>query len=199
MNLKQLYKTIIRREKIGKNITGKYQEFGLESYVYRPYLGNKEYAKISIGNRTTILNNSRLQILKTKYNPHITIGDDCYICYNFTALAGADISIGNGVVIASYVLITSENHGMNPESEMYYKDQGLECKTVKIGEGCWIGERACILPGVEIGKKCIIGAGSVVTHNVDDFCLVAGVPARVIKKYDFENHIWKKVDENGTE
>lgn len=82
---------------------------------------------------------------------------------------------------------------MNPESELPYMRQPLESKPVSIGDGCWIGEKVCILPGVTIGKKCIIGAGSVVIKSIPDYSIAAGNPAKVIKQYNFENHNWEKV------
>ena len=72
-------------------------------------------------------------------------------------------------------------------------NQELTGKGVCIDEGSWIGEKVCILPGVTIGKKCIIGAGSVVTKDVPDYCIACGNPAKVIKKYDFDEHRWIRV------
>ncbi len=60
------------------------------------------------------------------------------------------------------------------------KDQGGEFEKITIGEDCWIGNGALIM--ANIGKKCVIGAGSVVTHDVPDYSIVAGNPAKVIKK-----------------
>lgn len=61
---------------------------------------------------------------------------------------------------------------------------------VSIGDESFIGMGARIFPGVSIGKHCIVGANAVVTHNVPDYCVVAGVPARIIKKYDFSACKW---------
>ncbi|WP_405373425.1 DapH/DapD/GlmU-related protein [Pseudobutyrivibrio sp.] len=96
-------------------------------------------------------------------------------------------------MIASNVLICSENHGIDPESTTPYMSQPLISKPVSIGEGSWIGEMVCILPGVHIGKKCIIGAGSVVTKSIPDYSIAVGNPAKVIKKYNFKTHNWEKV------
>ena len=62
----------------------------------------------------------------------------------------------------------------------------LEYKPVYIGDDCWIGRRVIILPGVKIGKGCIIGAGAVVTKSFPDYSIIAGNPA-VIKKYRMRN------------
>lgn len=124
---------------------------------------------------------------------NIVIGDGCYIGYNFSALAGGDIIIGNNVLMASDILIASENHGVNPESELSYMDQPLQSKKATIGDGCWIGQSVKIMPGVNIGEKCIIGAGAVVTKSVPSLCIAAGNPARIIKMYNKNNHQWERV------
>lgn len=159
--------------------------------------------KISVGNDVYICNGLRLQIYDRKLgdnadfmnceNPVVVIGDGCYFCYNLSILAKERVYIGRDVLIASNVLISSESHGINPESDVPYKWQSLSGGEVVIGDGCWIGEKVVVLPGVHIGKKCVIGAGSVVTKSVPDFCIVVGNPARVVKKYDFDMHEWIKV------
>ena len=64
-----------------------------------------------------------------------------------------------------------------------YHDWSLHpCKPIKLSQGCWIGARAIILKGVAIGTQSVVGAGSVVTKNVDPYSIVAGNPARVIKR-----------------
>lgn len=93
--------------------------------------------------------------------------------------------------MASDILVTSENHSIDPESELLYMDQPLICSDVNIKDGCWIGEKVVIMPGVTIGKKSVVGAGSIVTHDIPDFCMAVGNPARVIKKYNFSSHKWE--------
>ncbi len=115
---------------------------------------------------------------------NITIGN------RFTALSAAPINIGDNCLIASDVMITSENHGLNPEISESYADNPLNTAPVHIGKGCWIGEKAIILPGVTIGNRCIIAAGAVVNKSFPAYTLIAGVPAKSIKRYDFEQHEW---------
>ena len=57
----------------------------------------------------------------------------------------------------------------------------------------WIGEKVTVLPGITIGEKSIIGANSVVTKDIPPFCIAAGNPASIIKRYDFEKHEWVRV------
>lgn len=123
-------------------------------------------------------------------HPKLYIDENVIIGYNFSCLVADKVNIGRNTILASNVLITTENHGMNPEIEIPYYEQQLIVGPVSIGEGCWIGEKVIILPNVKIGKKCIIAAGSIVTKDIPDYSIAVGVPAKVIKKYDFEKSIW---------
>ncbi len=194
-SIKNIIKYILHTDKIGKIKKRKFYAFGKGSVVYKPYLQLSGVNNIVIGNNTTILSNSRLSTYGNSKQPLINIGNNCYIGFGFTILAGtgAKINIGNDVLIASNVLITNENHGINPDDLNEYMNQKLYCKNVSIGDGCWIGEKVCILPGVNIGKKCVIGAGAIVTKSVPDYSIAVGNPARVIKKYDFNKHSWENI------
>ena len=125
--------------------------------------------------------------------PSVEIGDKVSIEQRFSLLSGAPITIGSNTIIASDVLITSQNHGIDPERTESYSATDLQVKAVFIGKGCWIGEKCSILPGVELGNRVIVAAGSVVTKSFPDACMVAGVPAKIIKKYNWTNHTWEKV------
>ena len=195
-----IFKDILR---FGKNIIlwrkeylpgfkKQFRYFGNNSKVEYP--SNIPDAKfVTIGENTTILKNSRIQVYNklTGNGANVTIGNNCYIGASLSILAGANVEIGDDVLIASYVLITSEDHGMNPESEIPFMNQPLICKPVKIGDGTWIGEKASILPGVTIGKKCIIGTNAVVTKDIPDYSIAVGIPAKIIKRWNFENHCWQ--------
>ena len=103
------------------------------------------------------------------------------------------VIISDNVLVASNVFIIDYNHGLSPETESYL-DNSLELSDgVFIEDGVWIGNSAIILPGVRIGKKSIIGAGSVVSSDIPSYSLAVGVPAKVIKRYDFKSKSWKKV------
>lgn len=123
----------------------------------------------------------------------LIIGNGCYIGQRNSFLVGADIIINEGVLMASDICITSENHAINPESSDGYGTQSLLTAPVEIGEGCWIGEKVIILPGVSIGKKSIVGAGSIVTKDIPEYSIAVGNPAKVIKRYNFNNKEWENV------
>lgn len=92
-----------------------------------------------------------------------------------------DVCIGNDVLIGSNVDIINGTHQHHIKRlDIPIREQGGEFPKIYIGEDTWIGNGALVM--VDIGKKCIIGAGSVVTHPVEDFSITAGNPAKVIRK-----------------
>jgi len=115
-------------------------------------------------------------------NANLSFGNG-YMNVESTIICKKEISIGNGTIIARYVSIRDwDSHTLIDENgEM---SQPLP---IKIGNNVWIGERAMILKGVNIGTGAIIAAGAVVTKDIPQNCLAAGIPAKVIK----ENMSWK--------
>lgn len=105
------------------------------------------------------------------------MGDRVFINSNLLAMARGGITIENDVQIAANVQLLSNNH--DP-----YDRQVLTCKPVLIREGAWIGAGATILPGVTVGRYAIVGAASVVTHDVGDYEVVVGSPAKCIRTLD---------------
>lgn len=192
--LRLLKNIILRRREYLPSFKKQFALFGEGTVIQHPSLIT-EKKNISIGKNTTILGDSRIQIFNalTGKEAKIAIGSNCYFGFHITILAGGSINIGDDVLIASNVLITSENHGMNPESDISYMNQPLECNDVSIGDGTWIGEKVSILPGVSIGKKCVIATNAVVTKTIPDYSMAAGIPAKVIKKWNFDKHEWEKV------
>lgn len=109
-------------------------------------------------------------------NASLTLGSG-YINNHLNLHCFEKIEIGNNVAIADNVTIRdSDNHLFNGKSVQEMT------QPVIIGDHVWIGTGAIILKGVQIGNNAVIGAGSVVTKNIPDFCLAAGVPARIIKR-----------------
>ena len=104
--------------------------------------------------------------------------------------------IEDDVLIAPDVFITDHNHGLNPEAVDGYSSQKLIVRETVIRKGVWIGQKACVLAGVEIGEHSVIGAGSIVTHDIPSFCIAVGNPARVIKQWDSQTKHWKNVEQD---
>lgn len=148
-----------------------------------------------IGNNSEIHSGARIMNISGSDSVCVKIGNRTGIQFNLTILAGANVTIGDNVAIASDVFISAGGHLTDPETDLPYGSQRYTGKEIVIKDGAWIGEKACILSGVIIGKKSVVGAGSVVTKNVPDYCIAVGNPAKVIKKYNFETHVWEKVNE----
>jgi maltose O-acetyltransferase len=111
------------------------------------------------------------------YGDGIIIGEHTFINFNCTFLDGGLITIGSYVLIGPGVQIYTPHH---PKDFLQRRETKETASPVTIGDDCWIGGGAIILPGVTIGDRCIIGAGSVVTKDVPSDTTVAGNPARKI-------------------
>lgn len=139
-------------------------------YFNLRYFSNSCGVNIYIGNNVVIKNKYNLSI-----GDNVSIHDFCYI----DALGG--ILIGNNVSIAHQTSILSFNHTWD-NSCLPIKYNPIEMKPVIINDDVWIGCGVRIMPGVTIGSRCVVAAGSIVTKNVPPGSLVAGTPAKVIKK-----------------
>ena len=105
------------------------------------------------------------------------------------------VKIGNNVLIASRVYIGDTNHGMykgdiqsNPNESPVDRLEVTE--PIIIGDNVWIGNGVSILPGVKISSGCIVGANSVVTKSFPQNCIIAGIPARIVRRYDEQSNKW---------
>lgn len=153
----------------------------IEHDVYLSALGK---GKLRIGDNTSIGAFSRL-IISTSFNQlgkFIRIGKNVGIG-EFAYLGGAGgLTIGNDCIIGQYFSCHPENHHFtNPNTLIRY--QGVSRSGIRVGNNCWIGAKVTILDGVEIGDNCVIAAGAVVTKSMPPNSVIAGVPAKVIKRY----------------
>jgi len=106
------------------------------------------------------------------------IGDRVFINCGSVVISVLEITIGDDVALANEVYIMDSNsHGVEGRPHVE--------APVRIGDGTWVGARAMILPGVTIGKRVVVAAGSVVTRDVPDDVLVAGNPARVVRPLEY--------------
>lgn len=116
---------------------------------------------------------------KALFSAKVSLGDYSGIGVN-AKIYGTCI-IGNNVMMGEDCTIITRNHG-HDRTDIPIIEQGFEVeKIVEIGDDVWIGDRVTILPGVHIGKGCIIGAGAVVTHDIPDYSVAVGVPAKVLR------------------
>lgn len=111
----------------------------------------------------------------------VTIGDYTRIGIHCTVIG--PVCIGHHVNLAQGITVTALNHNF-ADTNRRIDEQGVSTKPVVIGDDVWIGANAVILPGVTIGRHVVVAAGAVVTKDVPDYCVVAGVPAKVVKKLE---------------
>ncbi len=160
------------------------------SYCIKPLrIINGKY--VSIGREVSILHYLRLEVYRIDNSSEniITIGDRTNIEQNVHITAGEKIHIGNDCSLLGGTIITDIIHSYE-DINIPASKQKIKCKPVIIGDQCFIGMHTMIMPGVTLGKHVIVGANSVVTHSFPDNCVIAGVPAHMIKKYDDEKREW---------
>lgn len=128
----------------------------------------------------------------------IEIGENVQI-NDFVHIASIhSIKIGDNVLMASKIFISDHNHGSYGDS---HSDSPLTIPSERVSvsqgviieDNVWIGESACILPGVTIGFGSIIGALSVVSKSIPPYSIAVGNPAKIVKKYDFLTNKWIKL------
>lgn len=148
---------------------------------------------ISLCNNVFIGSHSTVQCIteynEKHYSPRCVIENNVTFTRRLTVYCAESVTIGANTLVGSDVLITDENHGIAPAGT--YRGNDLSTKPVVIGKNVWIGDKAVILPGVTIGDGCIIAASSVVTKSVSEFSMVAGNPAKTIKKFNSLVNQWE--------
>lgn len=113
-----------------------------------------------------------------EYGFNVHIGHNVHIDTNLTLFDGARIDIGNNVFIASNVGLYASDHPMDAER----RNQGMKhASPITIGDNTWIGASTSILPGITIGEGCVIGSGSVVTHDIPPGVVAFGNPCRIVR------------------
>jgi len=110
----------------------------------------------------------------------IRVGDRCLFGKGSGIVGHLEIVIGDDVWTGHHVYITDQNHGY-ADLTLPVSQQVMPERPVSIGDGSWLGHGTVVLPGARIGRHVVIGANSVVTGDVPDHSVAAGVPARVIK------------------
>ena len=146
---------------------------------------------VKIGDYTTIQGNSILGCW-IKYgdkqefpSASISIGNHCSIGEYNHITACNKITIGDGLLTGRYVLISDNSHGCLSEKESLIEPAKRELQSkgeIVIGNNVWLGDKVSVLAGVHIGNNVIVAANAVVTKDIPDNCVAAGVPAFVVKK-----------------
>lgn len=175
------------------------KQLGSNSWVLMPRrIEGKRYTEL--GHDSVVMSGSTICAIDSyeshRYRPSIRIGNNVYIGQHVWITAIGSISIGDGAVFSEHVYVTDCFHGFSPDNGLIMK-QGLETKGgVSIGANCFLGYRVAVMPGVELGEWCIVGANSVVTRSFPPYSMIAGAPARLIKSYSHELGRWVPAVEN---
>ena len=167
----------------------RFKSIGKMSYVGKPLflLGTK---RIMLGNKVRIYPGARMEVHGNKGG--ITIEDNVSIGQNLHITSkDLDLVIGKNTTILGNVFITNIDHDYK-QIDKHILDQEYLVKETIIGENCFIGYGAGIQAGTVLGNQCIVGANAVVRGNYPDYCVIAGVPARIIKQYNAKTMQWKK-------
>ncbi len=115
-------------------------------------------------------------------SPVVRIGDRCVIGRGSHIVGHWSVDIGNDVQTGPYVYITDQNHGYLDPDQPIGRQWPVEAG-VSVGAGSWLGAHAVVLPGAAIGRNVVVAAGAVVRGAVPDRCVVAGVPARIVRRF----------------
>lgn len=171
--------------------------FGSQSKILKP-TGIDGPKRIFIGNKVLISCYGWLAAnpLTGNKNCKLIIGDGTYIGRFAHIYATSKIEIGKKVLIADKVYISDNLHGYKNINMPVIDQPIVQTNEVVIGDGAWLGENVCIV-GASVGKNCVIGANAVVTKNIPDYCIAVGIPAQIIKRYNFETNVWQKTNELG--
>lgn len=110
-------------------------------------------------------------------------------------LPGGNLKIGEKTTISSNVFITNIDHDYE-RLDVHIMQQKLTYRETQIGKNCFIGHGAVIMAGARLGKQCIVGANSVVRRGVyPDYCVLAGIPAKIVKYYNAQKEEWSQYKE----
>lgn len=197
--LKNILKKIViyrkRKNICKKAIVGDGVQFSTSSGV----VNTGDIGKIKIGNH-----GCSFGILQALCGGKISVGNNFYIGAGTHIQSKEKIEIGENVIISNNVLIVDNNNhptDCNMRLKMSQCDDYMtdelwtwryaDSKPIIIKDNVWIGKNAVIMKGVIIGKGSIVALGSVVTHDIPDYCVAAGNPARIVKKLEHKNEATK--------
>lgn len=157
-------------QKLTCELNGKYHEFDERREIFSELIGQELDENFRV-----------FTPFYTDFGKNIHLGKNVFINADCKFQDQGGIYIGDDTLIGHNVVLATLNHEENPENR-----GNLIAAPIKIGNKVWIGSNATILPGVTVGDGAIIAAGAVVTKNVEAMTVVAGVPAKLIKKIKIE-------------
>jgi len=155
--------------RLGGMHIGEKSAFGLRTHILRPRC-------IRVGRRVQIEHDVFFKIVDDA--ARLELGDFVFVGATSEIDVALSVRIGDHTLLAPGVFITDHQHNIARGQRI--DEQGITSAAVVIGNDVWLGTKCVILPGVTIGDGAVVGAGAVVTKDVEPYAIVAGVPARVI-------------------
>ena len=131
------------------------------------------------------------------FSPHIVIDDGTYLGHSLHLTCVESVVIEKNVMVADGVYVSDNYHEYRDITVPVRAQMVFSRGPLRIREGAFIGEGARVLGAVTIGLNSIVGCNAVVTSDVPDFCVVGGVPARIVKRYDPTAREWRRVVPEG--
>ncbi len=175
-----------------------FQKIGKHCIILKPIFITPE--SIEIGDNVYIGWQARIEGVKQyqtkQFTPKIIFNNGVTIQQNLHLTCAEFIEIGKNTAIAANVSITDIHHPYD-DIHVPIEQQNITTKPVYIGENCKIYNNVIIMQGTKIGKHCTIGANSIVSGHFEDYCVIVGAPAKIIKRYSFEKQAWLKTDAKG--
>ena len=175
-----------------------FKKMGSNSVIKSPLFVTPEF--ISVGRGVYIWNDVRIEGVSSyahkTFNPHIIIEDGVSMQQRCHITSADTLVIGKNATILFDVMITNIDHEYE-DLTLPIGNQPLMVKKTQIGESCFIGSGAKIQAGTILGSHCVVGTNAVVRGTFPDYCVIVGVPAKIVKRYHEKSCMWKKTNNKG--
>jgi carbonic anhydrase/acetyltransferase-like protein (isoleucine patch superfamily) len=188
--IQRAYDAAVRHGSIARGTAKarRFARFGEGTVLMFPTTALMGEGRIEIGERTHVgplatLSTGMPTTAHLPGPPILTIGDRCLLGKGIGIVAHERIEIGDDVFTGHFVYITDQNHGYEALDEPIGTQMWANAP-VSIGAGSWLGHGSVILPGTRLGRNTVVAAGAVVRGEFPDHAVLAGVPARVVRRHD---------------
>ncbi|MGY3910177.1 acyltransferase [Aeromonas piscicola] len=146
--------------------------------------------RVKISPQNVFIHNAATFIVSNNIDAQIKINSNVYIGRFANIHTGSEIRIGEGAVLSDYVYLSTLSHGFDPLGGPIMQQESYDKGPIILGNNVFVGFGSKIMPNVSLGDWCIVGAGSVVTKSFSGYVMIAGNPAKIIKKYDPQSKAW---------
>lgn len=183
----------LRRRGPGTLAPEGFASFGLGSWIVEPATVLARH-RIHVGSGVTINAGSWLSVVEEhggrRYAPVLRVGDGTQLGHDLVIACIGEVTIGREVLASDRVFIGDTYHDFRDPDTAILHQPLADPRPVRIGDGAFLGVNAVVLPGVTIGDRAYVAAGAVVTADVPANTVVAGNPARVIRRWDPQARTW---------